>query len=482
MHSRRPNVVMFMLDTLRASDTYTNSALTNINRMAMEGLSYTNAVAPGTWTATSHASMFTGKPVSAIPDASKDLFNGGTEKIDPWFVKTKFLPDSINTLASKLGSMGYSTSLFSNNPFLNSMTNLSEGFQTTYDLWKDTNASKKGMLSRKASKLLQGGSRTRIKMMDVSYAVSRILPAPLLDKLYLDLRVRLDRGVAENDFTYKMDRGANRTNKVIKSYIRKRAQSDIMPKFMFINYIEAHENYPVRKEIVQDKWLYMSRIMELDENTRSELHKAYLRRIRYLDKKVGEAIKDMRESGLLDNALVILLSDHGQFFGEHGLLYHSMAPYSEVSNVPLISLRFIDGKPVKERKVIDEPVSLGRIGSAVVEVVTKNQTNLNGNMFGNVYSEHTGISEGWDEYLLAKLRRRSKFADMIYKAKMEHNRQAVAIYHNGMKLIHFYGGRPDELYAINDKMEEQNIISGHKSEAADMRKRHSKYVANHTSL
>ncbi len=481
-YKRRPNVIMFMLDTLRASDTYQNSSLENLNRMAKEGVNYTNAVAPGTWTATSHASMFAGKPVSSIPEASKDMFKNGTNKIDPWFVKTKFLPDQVSTLASKLCAMGYTTSLFSNNPFLNSMTNLSTGFNSTYDLWKETNTSKRGKLVESASALLQGGSATRIRMMDISYSISRIFPREVLDRIYLDLRIRLDRGVAERDSTYNMDRGAKSTNHMIKRHIEDTEQFDIMPKFYFMNYIEAHENYPVRKEVIQDKWLYMSGILELDKSITKELHEAYLKRIRYLDRMVGKALGLMKKGGILDDALVVFLSDHGQFFGEHGLLYHSLTPYNAVSNVPLISVRFKNGKPLKEGKTIAEPVSLGRIDAAIQKVADNSYQNLNGNMFGDVYSEHTGISEGWDEYLLSKLRKRSKSADMIYRAKRQSNRRSVAIYGDKFKLIHFYGKRMDELYAIEDSNEERNVIGAHQAEQKKMLKRYIKYVSNHTPL
>ncbi len=481
-YRNRPNVIMFMLDTLRASDTYQNDRAENLNRMAKAGISYTNAVSPGTWTATSHASMFAGKPVSSIPEASKDLFINGTKKIDPWFVKTKFLPDQINTIASRLTERGYTTTLFSNNPFLNSMTNLSAGFGITYDLWKETNAPQKGKLAEKASSLLQGGSSTRMRMMDISYSVSRIFPERLLDKIYLDLRIKLDRGVAERDSTYRLDRGARSANAAIKGHMERSKQFDIMPKFYFINYIEAHENYPVSRDIIQDKWLYMSGILELDDRTKKELHKAYLRRIGYLDRMVGKALASMRESGILDDALVVFLSDHGQFFGEHSLLYHSLTPYNEVSNVPLISVRFKNGKPLKEGKVVEEPVSLGRIGNAIGKVVDNSYQNLNGHMFGDVYSEHTGISEGWDEYLLSKLRRRSSIADMIYRAKLRSNSKAVAIYGNKLKLIHFYGKGKDEMYTIEDRNEEWNIIRAHRTEQKEMIRRYAKYLSSHTSL
>ena len=466
--ARLPNIIVFMLDTARASDVYGNRSLTNISRLANHGVYYKNAISPGTWTAPSHASMFSGKHVSKIGAASRNMLSNGTFKIDPWFVKTKFLPDQTDTIASYLSSKGYSTVLMSNNPFVNRFTNLSIGFNHTYDLWSKTNMSKRTLFRDKVVSLLEKGSSARVKMMDASYAVARLMPKPVLDHIYLDLRIRMDRGVAKADRTYMLDRGASYTNSVLKGHLKSNGYSNIIPSFFFINYIEAHENYPVRnKEIIQDKWLYLSGIREFSEDIRAELHRGYMRRLKYLDSKVGSALEILRNGGVLDDAIVIITSDHGQFFGEHGMLYHSQPPYSGVSNVPLISTRYKDGKAVRESKRIDRPVSLTYLPRAISDMLKRGSTNLNGSMFGNVFSEHTGISEGWDEYLLRKLSSRSKYADMIYKAKMRYNRRAVAIYTDRFKLMHFYGAKRDEMYSIDDENEESDILSRNRSEATN---------------
>lgn len=461
-----PNIVIFMLDTARASDVYGNRSLKNISGLADKGIYYKNAISPGTWTAPSHASIFSGKHVSKIGPVSKNMLSNGTFKIDPWFVKTKFLPDQTETLAGYLSSRGYHTVLMSNNPFVNRFTNLSIGFNCIYDLWSKTNISKRTLFRDKVVSLLERGSSARAKMMDASYAVARLIPKPLLDRIYLDLRIRMDRGVANADRTYMLDRGASYTNRTLKNHLKQREYSNIIPSFTFINYIEAHENYPVKdRNIIQDKWLYLSGIMDFSEDIRDELHRGYLKRLRYLDSKVGNAIEILREGGVLEDAIVIITSDHGQFFGEHGMLYHSQPPYSSVSNVPLISARYRDGRIVRESKRIERPVSLTYLPRAISDMLERGSENLNGSMFGNVFSEHTGISEGWDEYLLRKLSSRSKYAKMIYKAKYRYNRKAVAIYTDRFKLIHFYGAKRDEMFSITDENEESDILSKNRGKA-----------------
>src|SRR5208283_3742132 len=101
------NVIILMLDTARAADVYGNSALRTIGALTEHGVAYLNAVAPGTWTAPTHASLFVDSKVSEIKQVSQDFFKNGSSKIDPWMVKTKFLDGQQKTIAGKLSELGY---------------------------------------------------------------------------------------------------------------------------------------------------------------------------------------------------------------------------------------------------------------------------------------------------------------------------------------------------------------------------------------
>ena len=52
-----------------------------------------------------------------------------------------------------------------------------------------------------------------------------------------------------------------------------------------------------------------------------KFHEGYMRRLSYLDRQIGKSLQILRDNGMLDDASVIVTSDHGQFFGEHSLLY-----------------------------------------------------------------------------------------------------------------------------------------------------------------
>jgi len=58
--------------------------------------------------------------------------------------------------------------------------------------------------------------------------------------------------------------------------------------------------------------------------------------IAYNDEHFGELISSLKERGIYDESLIILTSDHGEEFFEHGKLQHGVNLYSEVLNTPLI--------------------------------------------------------------------------------------------------------------------------------------------------
>jgi arylsulfatase A-like enzyme len=65
----------------------------------------------------------------------------------------------------------------------------------------------------------------------------------------------------------------------------------------------------------------------------------YESEIRYLDEHVSRFLTSLDAHGLLDKAIVVVLSDHGEGFFEHGLLSHNNSLYEELIRVPLL-IRF----------------------------------------------------------------------------------------------------------------------------------------------
>jgi len=85
--------------------------------------------------------------------------------------------------------------------------------------------------------------------------------------------------------------------------------------------MEGHEGYPtnlITNELIdQEKWLYMAGLSN-EENVKI-ISEAYKKRLAYLDSKLAELMQILKQKGVLDNAVVVFASDHGQAFMEHGL-------------------------------------------------------------------------------------------------------------------------------------------------------------------
>lgn len=58
--------------------------------------------------------------------------------------------------------------------------------------------------------------------------------------------------------------------------------------------------------------------------------------INYVDDRLGELFDRLRELDLYDDSVIVVTSDHGEEFGEHGLLLHDQGGYEEFAHIPLI--------------------------------------------------------------------------------------------------------------------------------------------------
>ena len=56
----------------------------------------------------------------------------------------------------------------------------------------------------------------------------------------------------------------------------------------------------------------------------------------YADRAVEKLFSDLDARGLLDDTIVVITSDHGEEFGEHGLFGHARSVWDPVLRVPLI--------------------------------------------------------------------------------------------------------------------------------------------------
>ena len=92
----------------------------------------------------------------------------------------------------------------------------------------------------------------------------------------------------------------------------------------------------------------------------------YDEEITQMDQGIGELIGLLKETGVYDNSLILITSDHGESFGEHGLMIHSPAIYEELVAIPLI-VKYPKGHRKGER--VASPISLVDIVPEILSVL-----------------------------------------------------------------------------------------------------------------
>ena len=86
--------------------------------------------------------------------------------------------------------------------------------------------------------------------------------------------------------------------------------------------------------------------------------------IAFLDEQLGRLLDELRGQGLLENTVVIITSDHGEAFGDHGFFGHLFSLHLDEMGVPLVILS--PGAPAG--RVVDSPVSLRDLPATVVDL------------------------------------------------------------------------------------------------------------------
>ncbi|MGH7785431.1 MAG: sulfatase family protein [Candidatus Binatia bacterium] len=81
--------------------------------------------------------------------------------------------------------------------------------------------------------------------------------------------------------------------------------------------------------------LYWRRVDARDPHDVRQLEALYDGAVRMTDDQIGKVLDRLREAGITDDTLIIVLSDHGEEFLDHGMFQHEQV-YEELLHVPFI--------------------------------------------------------------------------------------------------------------------------------------------------
>jgi arylsulfatase A-like enzyme len=86
--------------------------------------------------------------------------------------------------------------------------------------------------------------------------------------------------------------------------------------------------------------------------------------IAYVDAYVGKVVAKLKALGIYDDTVIILTSDHGEAFQDHGLFFHGQNLYDEVIKVPLL-IRVPGWKPRR----VEGPISLVDVAPTYLDLM-----------------------------------------------------------------------------------------------------------------
>lgn len=285
-----PNVLLLILDTVRARNLslYGHDRATSpaIDRIGAEGLVFDQAFSTASWSLPSHASLLTG--VWAHETGGSYL---------------RRVHDSLPTVAEVLRDRGYLAAAFmANGGWAGHESGLTRGFHRYLTYRRDLS---QVMWSSSLTQTTLGRELIR---GTVAADVPRILKA----LIRFDLR-------AGEAMTANLRSGPE----IVEAFSTWRDRiGDRHPWFVTLNLFDAHAPYRTPYE-----YRFNDGERRIDR---------YDGAIAWVDEMVGRIVEILRTRGELDRTLVIVTSDHGEFFGEHGLVDHGRPPYLPVVHVPLV--------------------------------------------------------------------------------------------------------------------------------------------------
>ncbi|HEX5219640.1 MAG TPA: sulfatase-like hydrolase/transferase [Verrucomicrobiae bacterium] len=114
--------------------------------------------------------------------------------------------------------------------------------------------------------------------------------------------------------------------RAIRQQIRKHAADG---KRFFLTYVPAAPHYPYDKTPRE--------FCKFRAQTFRDFTPLYLNALLYMDWNIASILDELKETGLLDQTLVVITSDHGEMLGENGGPFgHGWRITPELANVPLI--------------------------------------------------------------------------------------------------------------------------------------------------
>ena len=320
-----PDLIVVLLDALRADHTsvygYARETTPHLRALAGESIVFERAYAPSSWTKPVVATLFTG----VLPASH------GNHRI------ASKLPAQLPTLPELLAQNGYRSGIFAENSFVSPLFGFGRGADRIVANEADVAAQ-----TTLGHVLLQLATRN---------GFAAALYELALHTNRLDPRQRFKSAGGLDVIAASLD------------WVREQAAE--RPLFLYVHLMKPHAPYSCPAPFdgafaapdAGDGALRPPRVTGLgayaqatapDASTAAQLVVNYDERILYGDSLLQNLLQGLRELGRFEDALVVVLADHGEEFGEHGLWDHGHSLQEGVLHIPLV-LRLPQGQQGGQR-------------------------------------------------------------------------------------------------------------------------------------
>lgn len=299
----QPNVLLLILDTVGARDMslygYERRTTPTLDSLAHHAIVFDRAIAPAPWTLPSHASMFTGWRADSLETRYRVPL--GPER---------------RLVSEEFASAGYRTGGFvANVEYAGTGSGLGRGFHKYVDF----------------------GPSWRAALS--STATGRFL--------YTVVNRRRERPLVA---------GRKSAPRINQQFLEWHQGMRGRPWFAFLNYYDVHDPYvPPRddeRRFLAEGQQPVYDIGDVEPTDAAAIASAralYDAALFSLDRAIGELLHELRRRGDLERTVVVITSDHGEEWGEQGVLMHGNSVYIASLHVPLMIV--LPGASPSERRV-----------------------------------------------------------------------------------------------------------------------------------
>lgn len=410
-----PDVLLLVLDTVRAESLsmygFEQETTPNLARLAERGVVFEHAIATAPWTLPSHASMFTGQAPH----------EHGADWCSP-------LAEDSLTIAEAMSQRGFQTAgVVGNLYYCGSHTGLGQGF----DFFSDV-------------------SPVSADVFRNSILANRIVRSQAFQKVtgfYDWPGRRYATEIHSTWFDWLDHSGRGR------------------PKFSYLNYFDVHAPYlPPQKyaaefaprndeqRLLMAQWNGCTSQCETPDATSLAIGRmAYHGCLAALDEQIGVLLDELERRGTLDDTVIIVTSDHGEHFGEHGVVNHGRSVYRQVIHVPLlVSAPRLIPEGIRVRQV----VSLQDLPATIMDLTGGEAATFPGKSLSRFWKSGAG-NPNYSEPVFAEVSKGILVPDWLPNA----HAAVRTVFVDGFQYIRRDDNGQEELFDFfNDHLDSRNLV------------------------